>query len=125
MGTGNGFAADKRRYPRVAGDQLPAALRTLTVAFGDDAAVHPVRTIDASVSGISFRIDLPVYSIKDYNLVITSSDGGLTLRDELVYAKPLDLESSRVSVHFTSQPGLERYAELFKQGGAHPPAPGQ
>jgi hypothetical protein len=105
-------ASEKRRYPRISRDRLPEALRTLTVTFGEGGEPIRAATIDASVSGISFRIDQPVFSIKEYDITLTTGDSRITLRDELVYAKPLDLESSRVSIHFSSQPGLDAYARL-------------
>ena len=108
---------EKRSEQRFSGDQLPQQLQTLRVSFGDDGESFRVKTIDASVSGISFRIELPANAIQDYNLTIASDDGGITLRDELVYAKALDQQSSRVSVHLSKQPGLDAYTKLIDRSG--------
>jgi hypothetical protein len=107
--------SEKRRYPRISADKLPASLRTLTVSFGDNGERHRVTTIDASVSGISFKIDLPAFAIKEYDITLATEDSRITLRDELVYAKPLDPESSRISMHFSSQPGLQQYVRLINE----------
>ncbi len=117
MDSGDAKAFEKRSEQRISGERLPQQLQTLKVSFGDGGESFRVKTIDASVSGISFRIELPAYAIQDYNLTIATDDGGITLRDELVYAKPLDKESSRVSVHFTKQPGLEEYTRLVDRTG--------
>jgi hypothetical protein len=108
-----GSRSEKRRYPRVSANKLPDSLQHLTVSFGQDGERHQASTIDASVSGISFRVEMPVFSIKEYDITLTSKDASITLRDELVYAKPLDLESSRVSIHFSQQPGLAQYIKLI------------
>jgi hypothetical protein len=110
-------ANDKRAEQRFSGDQLPQQLQSLRVSFGESNDSFRVKTIDASVSGISFRIELPAHAIQDYNLTITTDDGGITLKDELVYAKSLDKETSRVSVHFSQQPGLEQYTRLVDRTG--------
>ena len=104
---------EKRRAERIPSDRLPQPLRRLHVSFGAESSSYHVETIDASRTGISFRLQMPIYSIRDYNLTIKADDASFTLRDELVYAKPLDLATSRVSVHFTEQPGLADYAKLL------------
>ena len=113
-------AFEKRSEERISGEQLPRQLQTLRVSFGEGGESYRVKTIDASVSGISFKIELPANAIQDYNLTIASDDGGITLHDELVYAKPLDQETSRVSVRFTKQPGLEEYTRLIDRSADAP-----
>jgi hypothetical protein len=117
MANADSTADEKRSEQRIAGERLPQQLQTLKVSFGDGGESYRVKTIDASVSGISFRIELPAHAIQDYNLTIATDDGGITLHDELVYAKPLDQSSSRVSVHFSKQPGLEEYTRLVDRTG--------
>ena len=111
---------EKRSEDRISGDQIPQQLQTLRVSFGEGGESFRVKTIDASVSGISFRIELPANAIQDYNLTIATDDGAITLHDELVYAKPLDQETSRVSVRFTKQPGLEEYTRLIDRSADAP-----
>jgi hypothetical protein len=104
---------DKRQDERIPGEKLPQQVRTLKVTFGDNGISFQGKTIDASTTGISFKIELPVYSIQEYNLTITADDSSFTLHDELVSANPIDRETSRVSVHFTKQPDLEKYSRLI------------
>lgn len=108
---------EKRHDVRIPGDKLPQSIKTLTVNFGEESQNYAVRTIDASVSGISFRVDIPAYSIQDYNLTIRASDSSFVLQDELVYAKPIDANTSRVSVHLSSQSDLEKYRAQVKDAG--------
>jgi len=113
-GQSNAAQNDKRRNDRVPADRLPDCLKKLTVRFGDGGKPYTVETIDASPTGLSFLINLPVYSIQNYELSITAGDASFCLRDEMVYAKPLDHTTSRVSVQFTAQPDLEKYRRLIQ-----------
>lgn len=104
---------EKRRQERIPQAQLPQALQTLIVRFGEEGEEYTAKTIDASTAGISFLVDIPANSIQDYNLFIQAGDKSFMIQDELVYAKALDATTTRISIHFSSQSDLKEYHKLL------------
>ena len=106
---------EKRSKPRISNQFLPQSLKHFTVTF-ENGMVLPAETIDASESGIAFRLEVPVYNISDYNVTLVPSDKSFKLQEEIVYIKPLSSETSRVSIQFTRNSNLESYLTKLGQG---------
>ncbi|MBN1525918.1 MAG: PilZ domain-containing protein [Spirochaetales bacterium] len=110
-----GAGKEKRIKPRIENKYLPQPLKHFTVSF-EDGTILPAETIDASESGIAFRLDVPVYNISDFNVALTPKDKSFQLQEEIVYIKPLSSQSSRVSISFSRNSDLSPYIARLREG---------
>ena len=103
---------ERRGTHRIPANKLPNILKTLILEFSEGQK-YIVNTIDAGPGGISLLLPLPVFSIKDFNVTLQPQDNSFKIVDEIVYIKPVDRESSRVSIKFSSSNDLTKYNELL------------
>jgi len=90
---------NRRHSRRVEAGQLPEGLREFNLDFGSGQK-YTGTTIDASLKGISFLIEVPSYKITNPIVKLTSSDNKISMTQELVYIKALDPKRSRISLLF-------------------------
>ncbi|MBN1799443.1 MAG: PilZ domain-containing protein [Spirochaetales bacterium] len=108
----NSNKQERRGTQRIPAQDLPKTLRTLFLQFSEGEE-YPVKTIDASSNGIALLVKLPVFSIKDFNITLKPKDDSFEIVDELVYIKPIDSQSSRVSIKFSHSNDLSKYNTLL------------
>jgi hypothetical protein len=105
---------ERRRHERIEARELPAELQTVTVDFGDGRRVE-ARTIDASPHDIAMLVPIPAGDIQSFDVVLEDGSGSFHITEELVYTKPVDENTSRVSVQFSSEADLGSYRKLFSR----------
>jgi hypothetical protein len=103
--------ANRRNVKRVPAEKLPPAFRQFLLSFGPKE-VYLGKTIDASLTGIAFHVEVPVYRIREFLVKMVSADKKISMSQEIVYIKPIDEGNSRVSFLFKeeSTPPLYRKA---------------
>jgi len=107
---------ERRRHTRIEGDDLPAELQTVTVEFGDGHKVE-ARTIDASPHDMALLVPIPAGNIQSFDVALEDGSGRFHVTEELVYTKPVDPQTSRVSIQFSSDTDLSAYQKLFDRRG--------
>jgi hypothetical protein len=108
----NAAKNERRGTRRIPAQELPDSLKTLFLQFSEGSE-YPVQTIDASADGIALLLNLPVFSIKDFNITLKPKNNSFRIVDELVYIKPIDSRSSRVSIKFSHSNDLSIYNTLL------------
>jgi len=108
----NSTKKERRGTRRIPAQELPESLKTLFLKFSEGWE-YPVKTIDASSNGIALLLKLPVFSIKDFNITLKPRDESFEIVDELVYIKPINGQSSRVSIKFSHSNDLSIYNTLL------------
>jgi hypothetical protein len=107
---------ERRRYTRIEGDDLPSELQTVTVEFGDGYKVE-ARTIDASPHDIALLVPIPAGNIQSFDVGLEDGSGRFHVTEELVYTKPIDPQTSRVSIQFSADTDLSAYHKLLERRG--------
>ena len=105
--------SNKRTEHRIHSNQLPESLKSMILQFENGTQIT-VNTLDASKTGIGLRVPLPVYSITDFYVTLSPKDKSFQIKDELLYIKPIDKDSSRVSIKFSQSANLQKYKQLLK-----------
>jgi len=105
---------ERRKAKRTDAKDLPETFQTLHLSFADGPKLT-VKTFDASDAGISVEVPIPVYSITEFNVTLNALDASFEIEDEVVYIKPIDKQSSRISIHFSDKENLGKYMELLKK----------
>jgi hypothetical protein len=72
-------------------------------------------TIDASLTGISFRVEVPANRVRDYLVRLTSATGKIAMTQEIVYIKPIDETFSRISLMFDEESTPQLYRRMVRQ----------
>jgi hypothetical protein len=103
---------ERRRHERIDAGDLPTELQTVTVNFGDGRKVE-ARTIDASPHDIAMLVPIPAAEIQSFDVELEDGSGTFHISEELVYTKPVDENTSRVSVQFSSDADLSSYWKLL------------
>ena len=105
---------ERRKSKRIQAKNLPVTFQTLHLSFADGPKLT-VKTFDASDSGISVDVPMPVYSITEFNVTLNALDSSFEIEDEVVYIKPINKQSSRVSIRFSDKESLGKYMEMLEQ----------
>jgi len=102
-------APNRRSRERVKAEKLPPGMREFRLEFGPKD-VYKGTTIDASLTGISFLVEVPSNRIHEHIVKLISADKKITMTQELFYIKALDETHSRISLLFEkgSTPQLYR-----------------
>lgn len=109
----SGAGKGRRTVPRVKAEKLPQGLREFRLVF--DHGTYQGTTIDASLTGISFRVQVPANRIREFLVQLVSADGTVDMTQEIVYIKPLDNEYSRISLMFDEQSTPEAYRRQLRR----------
>ncbi|MFP4374744.1 MAG: hypothetical protein ACLFPO_10470 [Spirochaetaceae bacterium] len=107
---------ERRRHTRIEAEELPAELQTVTVDFGDGRKVE-ARTIDASPHDMALLVPIAAGDIQSFDVALEDGSGSFHITEELVYTKPVDAETSRVSIQFSSDADLSAYWKLLDRNG--------
>ncbi|MGC9313403.1 MAG: hypothetical protein ACP5IA_11985 [Sediminispirochaetaceae bacterium] len=102
-------APNRRSRRRVKAEKLPPGMREFRLEFGPKE-VYKGTTIDASLTGISFLVEVPSNRIHEHIVKLISADKKISMTQELVYIKAVDETHSRISLLFDtgSTPQLYR-----------------
>ncbi len=92
-------APNRRSRQRVKAEKLPPGMREFRLEFGPKE-VYKGTTIDASLTGISFLVEVPSNRIHEHIVKLISSDKKISMTQELVYIKAVDETHSRISLLF-------------------------
>ena len=92
---------NRRKKERVEADKLPEGMREFRLDFGS-GEIYTGTTVDASLSSISFIVEVPPNRIREHEVRLISADGNVEMVQELVYIKPVDASHSRISLMFDS-----------------------
>ena len=87
---------ERRNRERVSADKLPKGMQQFSLDFGG-GEVYTGQTIDASLSSISFRVEVPANRIREHIVTLVSADKKIKMTQELVYIKPVEAGLSRIS----------------------------
>ncbi|MFW6362075.1 MAG: hypothetical protein ACOC2R_10025 [Spirochaetota bacterium] len=100
---------ERRNRERVSAEKLPKGMRQFSLDFGP-GEVYTGQTIDASLSSISFRVEVPANRIREHIVTLVSADKKIKMTQELVYIKPVEAGLSRISFMLDSDntPALYR-----------------
>jgi hypothetical protein len=104
----------RRSARRVAAERLPASMREFELRF-NSREHYRGETIDASLTGISFRVQVPANRIRDYLVELSSSDGKITMTQEIVYIKPIEEGYSRISLMFPEESTPRLYRQAIRR----------
>ena len=107
---------ERRRHHRIEAEDLPGELQTVIIEFGDGHKVE-ARTIDASRHDMALLVPIPAGNIQSFDVELEDGSGRFHISEELVYTKPVDASTSRVSVQFSSGTDLTAYWKLLEQRG--------
>ena len=105
---------ERRNRERVSADKLPRGLQKFRLDFGGDE-VYTGDTIDASLSSISFRVEVPANRIREHIVKLTSADKKIKMTQELVYIKPVEAALSRISFMLDSDNTPALYRRLVSR----------
>jgi hypothetical protein len=103
---------ERRRHTRIEGDELPSELQTVTIEFSDGHKVE-ARTIDASHYDIALLVPIAAGNIQSFDVALEDGSGRFHVAEELVYTQPVDPQTSRISIQFSSDTDLSAYHTLL------------
>jgi hypothetical protein len=104
----------RRSVPRVNAEKLPAGMREFRLRFNAQESYRG-KTIDASLTGISFSVEVPANRIRDYLVQLVSADGKISMTQEIVYIKPIDEATSRISLMFDEDSTPQSYRTALRK----------
>jgi len=105
--------SERRNGTRIPAKDLPELLKKFLVDLGTGELLDST-TVDANKKGISLSVPIHIYKVKNYDIILHSTDGSFVIKDEIVYIKGLSPEESRISIMFSSvSSGLNKYLELL------------
>jgi hypothetical protein len=105
---------NRRSRRRVAAEKLPEGLREFRLEFSPEE-VYTGSTIDASLTSISFFVEVSANRIREHLVHLTSADGSITMTQELVYVKPVDESRSRISFMYSAASTPQLYRRIISQ----------
>jgi hypothetical protein len=95
-------------------EKLPPGMRKFRLDFGSNG-VYTGTTIDASLTSISFFVEVPTNRIREHLVKLTSADKKVQMTQELVYVKPVDSSHSRISFMLESDSTPEAYRLILNK----------
>ncbi len=95
-------------------EKLPPELRQFRLSFGPKE-VYSGKTIDASLTGLAFHVEVPVYRIREFLVKLVSADKKISMTQEIVYIKPIDENNSRVSFLFKEESTPPLYRKTVRE----------
>ena len=107
-------SSNRRNRTRVAAEKLPPGMRKFRLDFGSNG-VYIGTTIDASLTSISFSVEVPTNRIREHLVKLTSADKKIQMTQELVYVKPVDPAHSRISFMLESDSTPEIYRRILSK----------
>lgn len=105
---------NRRNRTRVKADKLPPGMHNFSLDFGSNG-VYTGSTIDASLTSISFLVEVPTNRIREHLVKLTSEDKKIQMTQELVYVKPIDPSHSRISFMLESDSTPEIYRRILSK----------
>jgi len=105
---------NRRNRTRVKAEKLPTGMRKFRLDFGSNE-VYTGTTIDASLTSISFFVEVPTNRIREHMVKLTSADKRIQMTQELVYVKPVDPTHSRISFMLESDSTPEIYRRILSK----------
>ncbi len=105
---------NRRSKRRVEAEKVPAGLREFRLEFSP-GEVYTGTTIDASLTSISFSVEVSANRIREHLVHLTSADGSISMTQELVYVKPVDETHSRISFMYSASSTPPLYRRIINQ----------
>jgi len=88
---------NRRNKKRAKAESLPSGMQEFWLRFGPDE-VYRGTTIDASLTGMSFLVEVSTNRIHEPFVQLVSADKKISMEQELVYIKAIDKTHSRISL---------------------------